>query len=251
MAKEQDLSSFAAFDLDDLLAEIESNKSKKEVTAYLDRAFLAKMINEYHYQAEINPPDFNKDNRIDLTEYNFTGADFRGINYLDFALCNFKNCDISAVKLDRQGVDFFREMMIDKSIIAQGLNLEGAYLGPVLTRRVEIGVECYIYLNLANLDLTGTNFKNCNIFGLILQNSNIAGCNFIGCEDMDFRQFAFSSGFESAIFSSNGDEDAEIKNKIKEYAQTLDPETYYEIYSSRKNNKIMAYLANLANFLDD
>ena len=87
MTKEQDLSSFAAFDLNDLLAEIsQSSASKKEVTAYLDRTFLMNMINEYHEQTKLNDVDYTVDKKIDITEYNFTGADFRGIPYSDFAL---------------------------------------------------------------------------------------------------------------------------------------------------------------------
>ena len=247
----QDLSNFAAFDLDDLLAEIESSKTKKEVTAYLDRRFIAQIINEYHHQAEINPPDFILDSKINFTEYNFTGADLREIHFSDFALCNFKNCDISATWLDRHGIDFFRELMLAGEITAQGLNLSGAYLGPVLARRPELGIECYIYLNLSNLNLTGANFSKCDIEGLLLQNTNISGCNFTDCLNLDLKQFAFSIGFEAAIFSNNPAEDSAIKKQIKEYANSLDPAEFYTSASQKTSSKIMAYLAKLTNIFDD
>ena len=251
MAKTQDLSSFAAFDLDDLLAEIESKKNKKEVTAYLDRSFIAKMINEYHHQADVTPPDFTLDKKIDFTEYNFTGADLRGIPYADFALCNFKDCDISSTRLDRPGIDFFRRLMLEESITAQNLNLEGAYLGPVLTKRIEIGIECNIYLNLSNLNLSGTNFSKCDINGLILENTNISGCNFTNCLNLDPKQFAFTMGFDTATFSQDKTQDASIKNQIKEYSETLDPAVYYQPASQKSTNKLIAYLAKLTNLFDD
>ncbi len=250
MSKTQDLSSFAAFDLDDLLSEIESNKAKKEVTAYLDRSFIANMINEYHHQTDLIPPDYSLDTKIDFTEYNFTGADLRGIHYLDLALCNFKDCDISAVHLDREGINFFRELMLDGTVTAQGLNLEGAYLGPVFTIRAELGIACYIYLNLSNLNLTSANFSNCDIEGLILENTNISGCNFTGCLNLDPKQFAFTMGFESAIFSKDPNQDAAIKKQIKEYSNTLDPAIYYALPSQKSGSKLIAYLAKLTNIFD-
>ena len=217
MTQEEDLSNFAAFDLDDLLSEIaETSSSKKEVTAYLDRTFFVNMINEYHDQTKENAIEFTADSKIDITEYNFTGADFRGIPYDDFALFDFRECDISSVKLDRAGVNFFRELMLAGKVTATGLNLEGAYLGPLLTRRLDIGIECYIYLNLSNLDLTSTNFSKSDIEGLILENTNISGCNFTECLNMDPQQFAFTMGFESATFNSDKEIDASIKKQIKE-----------------------------------
>lgn len=227
MTKEQDLSSFAAFDLNDLLAEIsQSSASKKEVTAYLDRTFLMNMINEYHEQTKLNDVDYTVDKKIDITEYNFTGADFRGIPYSDFALFDFRECDITAVKLDRNGVNFFRELILNGKVTAMGLNLDGAYLGPLLSIRQDLGIECYIYLSFSNMDLTGTTFRQANIEGLILENTNISGCEFIDCINMDPKQFAFSIGFESAIFYRDEKQNDAIKAKIKDYANTLDPESY-------------------------
>jgi uncharacterized protein YjbI with pentapeptide repeats len=250
MAESQDLSNFAAFDLDDLLAEIEGNKAKKEVTAYLDRSFIAKMINEYNHQTQNTNIEFTSEQKIDFSDYNFTGADLRDIRYVDFALCNFKDCDISSARLDRDGINFFRELILQKTIIAQGLNLEGAYLGPILTIRSEIGIQCYIYLNLSNLDLTGTNFSKCDIEGLILENSNISSCNFIDCLNLNPKQFAFTIGFENAIFSADSETDRRIKDQIKHYSQNLDPLANSE-YSSPKQNKFIAYLANITNIFGD
>lgn len=250
MAESQDLSNFAAFDLDDLLAEIESNKAKKEVTAYLDRSFIAKMINEYNHQTQTSSIEFTSEQKIDFSDYNFTGADLRGIRYADLALCNFKDCDISSARLDRDGINFFRELILQKIVIAQGLNLEGSYLGPILTIRSEIGIQCYIYLNLSNLDLTGTNFSKCDIDGLILENSNISSCNFTDCVNLDPKQFAFTIGFENAIFSTNPDTDKRIKDQIKHYSESLDPLANTE-NSSPKQNKFIAYLANITNIFGD
>ncbi|MGB4190997.1 MAG: pentapeptide repeat-containing protein [Rickettsiales bacterium] len=244
MAKEQDLSNFAAFDLDDLLAEIsQNNTSKKEVTAYLDRTFLMNMIKEYHDQTKDNEVNFTNDSKIDITEYNFTGADFRGIPYSDFALFDFRECDISAVKLDRAGINFFRELMLASKVSAQGLNFEGAYLGPLLTRRSDLGIESYIYLNLSNLNLAGTNFNNTNIEGLILENTNISGCTFINCKAMIPEQFAFSMGFESSIFYNDKTQDAEMKEQIKKLAQTLDPAVYYTKTYTHSQHPIFKFLS--------
>jgi uncharacterized protein YjbI with pentapeptide repeats len=252
MAEDQDLSNFAAFDLDDLLSEIaESSTSKKEVTAYLDRTFLMNMIDEYHDQTRENAIEFTSDSKIDITEYNFTGADFREIPYDDFTLFDFRECDISSVKLDRAGVNFFRELMLAGKVTAKGLNLEGAYLGPLLTRRLDIGIECYIYLNLSNLDLTSTNFTNSDIEGLILENTNISGCNFTNCLNSDPRQFAFTMGFESAIFSSDKEEDTRIKEQIKEYANSLDPEEYFLTSYPKSLDASRSFLSKLADSLEN
>lgn len=247
MTKEQDLSNFAAFDLDDLLAEISQSKaSKKEVTAYLDRTFLVNMINEYRDQTRLNDVDFTIDKKIDITEFNFTGADFRDIAYNDFALFDFRECDITQVRLDRIGVNFFRELIINGKVTAQGLNLEGAYLGPALTRRHDLGIECLIYLSFSNMDLTGTNFAKANLDGLILENTNISGCVFTDCFNLDPKQFAFSIGFESATFYADQSKDQAIKKQITEYAKTLDPEEFNKT-SRPHTSKFTEFLLKLGN----
>ncbi|MCT4635157.1 MAG: pentapeptide repeat-containing protein [Rickettsiales bacterium] len=251
MSETQDLSDFAAFDLDDLLSEIESNKSKKEVTAYLDRAFLARMINEYHAQQKLGVSDFGRNNKINLVEYNFTGADFRRIRFSDFALCDFKDCDISSVRLDRQGIDFFRELMLNGTVTAQGLNLEGAYLGPVLTVRSELGIACYINLNLSNMDLTGTNFSKCDMKGVLFENTNISGCDFLGCKNLDPKQLAFTIGAETALFDDSPEKNFAFKKQIKIYSETLDPVAYYAPPLQKTGNKIIAFLARITNFFDN
>ena len=252
MAPEQDLSNFAAFDLDDLLAEIGSqNKTQKEVTAYLDRSFIVNMINEYREQALVNKPDFTVDSQIDFTDYNFTGADLRGIKRTDFELFNFKDCDITAAQLDRIGLEFFRSYMIEGKIIFQGINLDNSYLGPTFTRRIELGIECYMKLNLSNLNFSGSSFRNSDIEGMILENTNISGCDFTGAINLDPKQFAFTMGFDTAIFSKDKNIDREIKNKIKGYADTLDPTEYYASVTEVPKHKFITYLANLTNVLDD
>lgn len=245
---EQNLSNFAAFDLDDLLAEINnSNQSKKEVTAYLDRSFIVNMIKQYRDEALVNKPDFTIDTRMDLTDYNFTGADLRGFKRKDLELFKFNDCDITQTRLDRIALDYFREYMKDGKIIFQGINLEDAYLGPVLSKRIELGIECYVYLNLSNLNLSGTSFKNSDINGLILENTNISGCDFTNVKNFDARQFAFSIGFESAIFSNIKEEEQTIKTKIMQYSETLDP-NYNNI--AYKTNKLMTFLMNITRTLD-
>lgn len=251
MSKTQDLSDFAAFDLDDLLSEIESKKSKKEVTAYLDRAFLAKMINEYYAQKRISAPDFNLDSKINLAEYNFTGADFRQIKFSDFALCNFKDCDISSVRLDRQGIDFFRELMLDGSITAEGLNLEGAYLGPVLTVRSELGIACYINLNLSNMNLTGTNFSKCDMKNVLFENTNISGCDFIDCKNLDPKQLAFSIGAETALFDDAPDKNFAFKKQIKIYSESLAPVEKSTSPAKEPRNNILKFISKITNIFDN
>ena len=249
---EQDLSNFAAFDLDDLLAEIGTqNKSTKEVTAYLDRSFIVNMINQYHEQSKINKPDFNIDNQINYTEYNFTGADFTGIKRKDFELFNFQDCDITEVHLDRTGIEFFHEYIVEGRVIYQGINLQNAYLGPLLTKRIELGIECFMYLNLSNMNLTGSNFSYANIDGLILDNTNIAGCNFIGAKNLNLRQFIFTMGFETAIFSNDKKIDKAMKDKIKFYSENPDSVDTYSTSYQKFVSKVTAYLANVTNILDD
>lgn len=252
MAKEEDLSKFAAFDLDDLISEIESkNTNKKEVTAYLDRSFIINTINEYYAQTKVNKPDFTVDNVIDFSEYNFTGADLRGIKRKDFELFNFKDCDISSARLDRVGLDFFIEYMLNGQLTFQNLNLENTYLGPTLTRRIELGIECYVYLNLSNINFTATNFSNSDIDGLVLENTNISSCNFVNAKNLDLKQFAFSIGFETAIFDNDPIKNQEIRKRIAEFSESLNPKDYYAHTSQKSNNKFIAYLAQMTNILDD
>jgi len=251
MTKEQDLSNFAAFDLDDLLSEISSqNKNKKEVTAYLDRSFIDNMIKEYYIQSKISKPDFTINNQIDYTDYNFTGADFRGLSHNDLQLFNFTDCDITEAHLDRVGIDFFLEYLITGKLIAQGINFQDVYLGPIHKDDVELGLACYVYLNLSNLNLTGSNFRNADIDGVILENTNISGCDFTGAINLDPKQFAFSIGFETAIFSQNKDEDAKIKAKIQKYSESMD-RAEVGTFTNPTYHKVVTYLANLTNVLDD
>ncbi len=252
MNAQQDISNFAAFDLDDLLAEISSNKTnKKEVTAYLDRNFIINSINNYMEEISVNKQEFQTDHQIDFTEFNFTGADLRGFSRKDLEIFNFNNCDISFSHLDRVSLDFFKEYMINGNLIYQGIILDNAFLGPSFTRRSELGIECYIYLNLSNLDLTGSSFKNSDIDGLLLENSNISGCNFTDAVNLDPKQFAFSIGFENAIFSKNKEEDQKLKEQIKNYSNTLDADLFYGRKSNKSATKFINYLANLTNVLDD
>ncbi len=247
----KDLSSFAAFNLDDLLSEIAAkNLDKKEVTAYLDRSFIINALEEYKKEALVNKQEFTSDKRIDFTDYNFTGADLRRFNRKDLELFNFHNCDITAAYLDRISLEYFRQYMLNGNIIFQGLNLDKAYLGPTFTRRMDLGLECYMYLSLSNLNLAGTIFTGADIEGLILENTNISGCNFTGVQNLDPKQFAFSMGFESAVFSKDKSEDQSLKNKIKELANSLDPEEYYNRLP-RISSGLFYRLINFSKALDD
>lgn len=249
---EKDLSSFAAFDLDDLLEEIDTSKAnKKEVTAYLDREFIINMINQYQKETAIFKNDFTTETPIDLTDYNFTGADLRGFKRKELELFKFNNCDISQCRLDRVSLDYFRDYMINREIIFQGVNLSGAYLGPVLTRRIELGIQCNIYLNISNLNFSDTNFSNCDIKGLILQNTNISHCNFTNVINFIPEQFAFSLGFDTATFSSDSNLNREIKDKIKYLANKLDPNEYYKDKSQKPTKKLISYIASLTNIIED
>lgn len=249
--EKKDLSSFAAFDLDDLLSEIAAkNKDKKEVTAYLDRSFIVNALGEYKKEALVNKQEFTSDKRIDFTDYNFTGADLRHFNRKDLELFNFHNCDITAAYLDRVSLEYFRQYMLSGNIIFQGLNLEKAYLGPTYTRRSDLGIECYMYLSLSNLNLAGTSFVEADIEGLILENSNISGCNFTGVKNLDPKQFAFSMGFETVIFSKNQEEDKALKSKIKEFANSLDPDIYYDRVP-KVTSGLFYNLVSLSKSIDD
>jgi hypothetical protein len=252
MEQEKDLSEYASFDVEDIVAETKSNKNKHgEATAYLDRTFLINMINEHHRQSKECRLDFYVTKRIDISEYNFTGADLKGISNKNFELFNFHNCDISSVSLDRVGIDFFHHYIQNNKVIHDRLNLSQTYLGPIFVQKPKLGIECNLYLNLSNLNLSGSNFSNSDIKGLILENANISYCNFKNAKNLDPKQFAFSLGFEKAIFSSNELENQEIKNQIKNFSKTLDPTTYYSAVTQKPPSKILAYLASLTNFLDD
>ena len=249
--QEQDLSKYSTFSVDDIIKEAKDKKSTgNEVTAYLDRSFLINMINDHNRQIELNKLDFEAKKRIDLTEYNFTGADFRGILMQDFQLFDFNNCDISSVCLDRIGIEFFHEYMMNNKVSFQSLNFEEAYLGPVICVDDELGVNCNLYLNLSDLDLSGSNFAHCDINGLILDKSNVSGCNFRDCQNLDPKQFAFSIGFESATFSNDPNADSQIKKEILKYSTSLDRNSYYA-QTFKPKNRLMLYLASLTNIIDD
>lgn len=251
MMQEQDLSKYATFNVEDIVNEASTKKSTgKEATAYLDRSFLINMINEHNRQAALNTLDFEAEKLIDLIEYNFTGADFRELQLKDFQLFNFTNCDISYVHLDRIAIEFFHEYMMNNKVSFQGLNFEEAYLGPVICTDFELGIECNLYLNLSNLNLAGSNFRRADIKGLILDKTNIAGCDFSDCQNLDPKQFAFSVGFESAIFSMDHNMDNQIKEKIAQYSTSLNHDSYYA-QTFKPKNRLMAYLAKLTNILDD
>lgn len=251
-AQQQDLSSFAAFDLDDLLAEIGSQeKNKKEVTAYLDRSFIVNSLIEYREEAKYNKQEFTVDNQIDFTDYNFSGADLTGFTRKDLELINFNGCDISFARLDRVSIDYFREYILTGKITYEGIILDNAYLGPTHTRRIDLGIECYMYLNLSNINFTSCSFKNADLEGLILFNSDITGCNFIDGKNLDPKQFAFSIGYEKASFYNDKKMDDEVKAKIKHYSETLNPDEVMVKETTVKSHNIIAYLANLTNILDD
>ncbi len=252
MAKEQDLSSYAAFNLDDLLAEIGSQqKSSKEVTAYLDRDFIVNTIKEYKEEALVNRQEFTVDTQIDFTDYNFTGADLTGFTKKELEIFNFTNCDISDAKLDRISLEFFREYFISNKITYKGIILDNAYLGPTHTKRVDLGIECYMYLNLSNMDLMGVSFKNADIDGLILFNTNITGCNFINTKNMDPKQFAFAIGFEKAKFRANPQENSNIIEQISKYSTTLTPDIIDDNPSQRTGHSLLQRIADLNNFFDN
>lgn len=250
--EEKDLSQYSSFNVDDIVAEAKyKKKTQGEATAYLDRKFLVNMINEHHRQARENKLDFAVIKRIDVTEYNFNGADFRGIKQLNFELFNFNKCDISSVHLDRTGIDFFHHYIYENKIICDGLNFSNTYLGPIFAKDHKLGIQCHLFLNLSNINISGANFNNTDIKGVIFENTNISYCNFENAKNLDPKQLAFSLGFEKAIFSSNEAINNEIKEKIKYFSENLDPTEYYSTVTQKPPSKFLAYLANLTNFLDD
>ena len=153
--------------------------------------------------------------------------------------------------LDRVSLEFFREYMLANAITYKGLILDDAYLAPTFTRRTELGIECYMFLNLSNLNLSGSSFRNCDMEGVILENANISNCNFIGASNFHPEQFAFSIGFDKSSFYADKDEDQKLKDQIKSYAQTLDPDEYYKRKTTKSTSALTNYLANLTNILDD
>jgi uncharacterized protein YjbI with pentapeptide repeats len=248
----QDLASYAAFDLDDLLAEIQQkDTSKKEVTAYLDRNFIVKSLDYFKEELKYNKQEFYVDNQIDFTDYNFTGADLRGFLRKELDLINFNGCDISFCKLDRISLDYFKEYIKKASIIYQSLNLDGAFLGPIHTKRTDLGIECYISLNLSDLNFSGTSFKNADIEEIILINTNISSCDFTGAENMDAHQFAFSIGYESAKFFSNPEENEAFIAKIKELSQNIDAQQYFSSTNNSMLKNWITRLAQVTNVIDD
>jgi uncharacterized protein YjbI with pentapeptide repeats len=253
MAKmQEDLSNFAAFDIDDLLAEINSKQGdKKEVTAYLDRTFILNSIKEYEEEAAVNKQEFTTDHQIDFTDFNFTGADLRGFKRSDLELFNFTGCDITAVNLDRISLEFFLEYMKQGTIIFQGLILDGTYLGAKFIRRTELGIECYNDIDLSNLNFSGSSFRNTDIEGAIFENTNISGCDFQGALNLDPKQFAFSIGFESAIFYKDKNENNKIIDQIKKFSNELDPDQFYNRNQQSNTSGIVNFLLNLTNVLDD
>lgn len=253
MAKEQeDLSNFAAFDIDDLLAEINSNQAnKKEVTAYLDRTFILNSIKVFREEYAVNKQEFTVDHQVDFTDFNFTGADLRGIKRSDLEIFNFTGCDITAAHLDRTALEFFLEYMRQGTIIFQGIILDGAYLGPKFIRRTELGIECYTDIDLSNLNFSGSSFRSTDIEGAIFENSNISGCNFLGALNLDPIQFAFSMGFESALFHKDKNENKKIIDQIKKFSDELDPDIFYNRNQPSKSSGIVKILLNLTNVLDD
>ena len=253
MAKEQeDLSNFAAFDIDDLLAEISSKKgNQKEVTAYLDRAFILNSIKEYQEESVVNKQEFTVNHQIDFTDFNFTGADLRGFKRPDLELFDFTGCDITAAYLDRTSLEFFLEYMNQSSIVFQGIILDGAYLGPKFIRRSELGIECYNNIDLSNLNFSGSSFRNADIEGTIFENSNISGCNFLDALNLDPKQFAFTMGFENAIFYKDKNENKKIIDQIKQFSNELDPDLFYNRNQPPKTSKIVKFLLNLTSVLDD
>jgi hypothetical protein len=246
------LANHAAFDLDELLGEIQaSNQIRKEVTGYLDQNFLIGLIKKHYEALTHNQPDFTEVKLINITEYNFTGADFRGIKRKEFEIFDFTNCDITSVHLDRTGLEFFKDYLINNKVIYQGLDLQETYLGPILTKRVEMGIECLINLNLSNMNLAGTDFQKANIKNLILTNSNIAGCNFIGAKNINLKQFADTIGFENAVFSSDKKTNLIAKKKIQYYVDNPDSIDSSVSKFNERVLKFKKYLADLTNFLDD
>lgn len=199
-----------SFEIDDVLKEIENkNKTKTEVTAYLDRSFFEGMIRQYHEGNKIQASSLFAENRININEYNFSGADFRNIKRADFDLFDFTNCDISYVKLDRIGIEFFKKYMENGNIKYTNLDLEASRLSPRYYKSYKLGIECILMLNLSNLNLSGTNFKNCDISSVNFDDSNIEYCNFIGAINMNPKQFAYTLGYNLASFFEDE------KNNIK------------------------------------
>lgn len=252
MTKEKNLSEYASFDVDDIVSEIKAKSSKaREATAYLDRSFILNMLKERLRQVSLNKLDSTDIKQIDVSDYNFTGADFRGIGQEHLELFDFKNCDITQVYLDREAIDYFLEYMRDGKVVWEGINFEGSNLSPRYIVRENIGIECNLVLDLSNLNLSSSIFRRANLSHVIFENTNISYSNFVDVINFDPKQLAFSIGFETAIFDKDQEKDRQIKDLIKKYSETLDPATYYKSTTDSFGSRFIAKIARFVNFLGD
>lgn len=206
-----------SFDVEDILNEIkQKEKNKSEVTAYLDRYFLDGMIKEYYESIKGSKDTIYTTNLVDIREYNFTGADFRGIPAQDFAIFDFTYTDISYALIDRAGLENFIPYIKDKKITYLNLILDGSNLGPKIYKNPKMGIYCKIFLNLEDLDLSGISFKNCNMMDVIFKGAILNGCNFIGSKNLNPKSFKNSIDFENAKFFESQDLDEQFKQQIIE-----------------------------------
>ncbi len=234
-----------SFDIDDILNEIkQKEQSKSEVTAYLDRYFLDGMIKEYYESIKGSKDSIYTSSLVDITEYNFTGADFRGINSQDFEIFDFSHCDISSVMLDRAGIEYFIPYIRDRKVIYPNLILDYANLAPKIYRHPKMGIDCKIFLNLGFLDLSGVSFKNCNMLNVIFEGAMINGCNFTNSLNLEPKSFIDSIGYEKAIFFNDKIIDEQFKLKINELTSAIP-------FEEEENNNTfltkIAYLFDLKN----
>jgi uncharacterized protein YjbI with pentapeptide repeats len=232
-----------SFDIDDILNEIkQKEQSKSEVTAYLDRYFLDGMIKEYYESIKGSKDSIYTTNLVDITEYNFTGADFRGIAPQDFAIFDFSHCDISSVLLDRSGLEYFIPYIKDKKVTYPNLIVDDANLGPKIYNHPKMGINCKIFLNLGFLDLNGVSFKNCNLMGVIFEGSILNGCNFSGSTNLKAESFIDSMGYENAIFFEDKMLDQQFKQQIAQLTEAKN--------TAEKNNTDDGFFTKFAYLFD-
>jgi len=202
--------------IESVLNNISSSKNLKNKV--LNRDFFNQMVEEYYTSLDDSTSAFFHD-IVSISDYNFTGADFRNISRKDLEIFDFSHCNISRVRLDRNGIEYFKPYIINSTITADELILEGANLGPKLFVRYRLGIACISSLNLSNMNLFRYNFRYCNLQSTIFENSNIDQADFRGAINMAPDQFAYSTNFATALFFNEAEKDQKFKNKIANLAE--------------------------------
>lgn len=231
---EENLEDLANFDIDDILKEIaEKEKYEGEQTAILDRKFFEGMVEEYHYTSPKEISVLFPKVQVNINEYNFTGADFRNIALEHLDLFDFKNCILNKCKFDRNTLDFFKDYIRKQTIKYNELIFDDTDLSPKLMIDQNLGINCYMILNLSNLDLKKASFKKCNLMEVIFDDCDINNCNFIGAQ-FEASQFAYAKNFETAHFYEDKNLNDKFINKLKKLSKKTRPTE--EMFISKTNH---------------